>query len=577
MSQELRESLTDWLIVVSEAERQVEVTRQVLVENRSFDKARCFARVALTNGKNIGRDDLKAFLDSSRIPLSLDELDLLFEGLDRDRDGVVSPPEFWYSVCSRECSFVGECKTELKVTLEVEHSLSRVLEQEVKVQKAIERAKRELNLVPGFSVTGCFDLLDKKGKGFIEVRDIYDFIAQNNSMISYTRAERTLKRLNLGSSGRISPEEFKIAMTPRALSHETLRSRSPGNSRVFKSVVVDLDTVPSRSYLSSSKKLRSDYNTRALTPIKKEIFYSNNERGEPIMKEYFTYIEDGVKVTKESVLTYSNLQEDLFEPRRSYVTEYQTPSKVVIIPELKLSSTAKKSVVEDDDQNSPRFSALTESERLEMMSILRTYFSNIRAVEEARTVLALKYDFVPGEFFKLVDKEQFGLIKPKELEGLLTLLKVGHKHDDIRRLVKLFDKDNDGFLDRTELASMLLPADEECRHTLLNRASANISQLQHYQAETARAISLLFHALIENERFFEEVKKSIRTRVFTFFNFMDREAGGKVGQRELIAFLSYNNLEVTKNEAKLFIERFDSNLDGKVSFDEFMNEIRITN
>lgn len=576
MSQELRESLTDWLIVVSEAERQVEVTRQVLVENRSFDKDRCFSRVALTNNKSIGRDDIKSFLDASRIPLSLDELDMLFEGLDRDRDGVVSAQEFWYGICSRECSFVGECKTELKISLEVEHSLSRVLEQEVKVQKAIERAKRELNLIPGFSVTVCFDLLDKRGKGFIEVRDIYDFIAQNNSMISFTRAERTLKRLNLGSSGRIDPQEFKLALTPRALSHETLRSRSPGNSRMFKSVVVDMDDVP-RSFVSTSKKLRSDFNTRALTPIKKEIFYSNNERGEPIMKEYFTYIEDGVKVTKESILTYSNVHEDLFEPRRSTVTEYQTPSKVVVIPELKLASTAKKSVVDEDDQNSPRFSALTESERLELMSILRTYFSNIRSVEETRSVLALKYDFVLSEFFKLVDTEQYGVIKPKELEGLLALLKINCKHDDIRRLVKLFDKDNDGFLDRTELSSMLLPADDECKRTLLNRASANISQLHQYQSETSRAISQLFNALIENERFFEEVKKSIRTRVFTFFNFMDRESSGKIGQRELIGFLSYNSLEVSKNEAKLFIERFDANLDGKVSFDEFMNEIRITN
>lgn len=216
------EKLADLLNLTAEVERKVEITRQVLVENRDFDAVEVFKHLDLKNRCKISKRDLLEFLENNEIKILSKEVNMLFEHLDRDSDGYIDWEEFIKTVISKDCSFYEETQFNPNLqagdlSLELRHSLVRVFEEELKGLKILDQNKFELFNDKNFDLALSFKKLDIGKKDYLDIRDIYDFISFHVGQITYNRAERVLRRIDLDLDGKVIFGEWQIALRPRCL------------------------------------------------------------------------------------------------------------------------------------------------------------------------------------------------------------------------------------------------------------------------------------------------------------------------------------------------------------------------
>jgi Ca2+-binding EF-hand superfamily protein len=78
-----------------------------------------------------------------------------------------------------------------------------------------------------------FDLMDVDKKGFLDLRDIFDFMKSEDERVSYSDCERTLRKLDLNGDKRVDFREFTVVMRPVNISNAMERSERTNNANVF--------------------------------------------------------------------------------------------------------------------------------------------------------------------------------------------------------------------------------------------------------------------------------------------------------------------------------------------------------
>ncbi len=217
-SAENRRALSDLLLDIAEAEKHVEVSKQVMLDVRDFSSVGLFRR--LTAGSQVTFEDLDAFLRENGANLSLEDSRLVFESLDRDCDGVLAWGEFLSSCVSREFSpeatgFPNSWREHSQLSQEVETALVLTLMKELEGIKSIERAKAELiGHLKVFQLEDLFDLLDSEQKGYVSLVNLWNFLKREAGHVSLKVAERCFKRLDLDSDSRIYLKEWVLSLSP---------------------------------------------------------------------------------------------------------------------------------------------------------------------------------------------------------------------------------------------------------------------------------------------------------------------------------------------------------------------------
>lgn len=103
--------------------------------------------------------------------------------------------------------------------------MSSLLRLECDKQETFERMKNELESLAGFSVKKAFKLLDAKGRGFLDVNSIRDFITKHFSMDEITRTQKKkltfkkqimglMRRLLTSTDGKLVFNEFARVIKP---------------------------------------------------------------------------------------------------------------------------------------------------------------------------------------------------------------------------------------------------------------------------------------------------------------------------------------------------------------------------
>lgn len=210
----VEERLIDLLHEYSEAETRSEITRQVLYERRDFDAYSSYKRVLTSDLGGITRTALRTFLNNNGLFPPEADLDLLFWNLDRDGDGLVNWTEFLNTVMSREHSFVPpQYGTYYPFSVELEHSLMRVFEQEMVNQRNLEDSRRALHL-SSYTESKLFDSVDRELKGWVSLADVDAFLKSRYAGTTYAKSERAFRRIDEDGDGRVVFEEFLRAVRP---------------------------------------------------------------------------------------------------------------------------------------------------------------------------------------------------------------------------------------------------------------------------------------------------------------------------------------------------------------------------
>ena len=117
--------------------------------------------------------------------------------------------------------------------------------------KELEKLKRKLYRHKYCDFKKIFDLMDVDKKGYLDLRDIFDFMKSEDSRVSYADCERTLRRLDVNQDKRIDYNEFSLVLKPSKLFMDfrdpSLRSIASDSSNEHNKHVRDAYSRGSRS------------------------------------------------------------------------------------------------------------------------------------------------------------------------------------------------------------------------------------------------------------------------------------------------------------------------------------------
>lgn len=205
--------------LLAEIERRVEIKRQVLSDHREFHADKLFDHVAGGPRSSIGSREIIGFFNENGLTASEDELNALLKLFDHNGDGILDRSEFKRTVLSQEQGFAdGNVDKNIPLPKEIILSLLKIFDAELGGIKEVDKEKSLFFARGSEPLMVYFDEMDKKRKGFLDVRDIYELLTKFRSDATYTTASRVLRRLDRDNDQKVSEKEWERWFEPLLLS-----------------------------------------------------------------------------------------------------------------------------------------------------------------------------------------------------------------------------------------------------------------------------------------------------------------------------------------------------------------------
>ena len=210
ISGEIQSKISEILMALAEEERNVEVTRQVLTENKDYNPYQIFCFLDNEKKNKINSSDLFNFLRNKNIFSIENEIKLLILFYDYDLDTNLNLEEFINLIESKTSN-----KKELKennepITFPIEYSLTKLLEKEIVYARKLLTLLEDLKGFPDFNIHNIFHFLKDDNNKFITPENIIKFF--NGNYVSFTDNDIDLifKRIDKAKDNRIDLCEFHL-------------------------------------------------------------------------------------------------------------------------------------------------------------------------------------------------------------------------------------------------------------------------------------------------------------------------------------------------------------------------------
>ena len=155
-----------------------------------------------------------------------------------------------------------------------------------------------------------------------------------------------------------------------------------------------------------------------------------------------------------------------------------------------------------------------------------------------------------------------------------------HK-DDTNTFVRRFDRDSDGRLLYSDFCDAFTPRDPYFAGLLNNRHSAflhrDVSKFNYFLTDTREKFFRCFKVHFEIEESIELIKKRLARRPkFNYhdaFKYIDELDTGYLCREDFKRVLNKNQSYPSETELNLIADRFDKKANGRISYNEFIEEI----
>ena len=270
------QNLAELLLQIAEVERRVEVSRELLSENSKYNLANAYNVLSNNRTSNITQSDINSLLVNSGCELTRKELNMLWDFMDKNQDGVLDWREFFQQFSTHDTVYrdIYGGHTGWDFSAKLQRSMVRVLEEEIHGILELERYKAKLYSTPNYKLEHLFDSIDVARKGYITQSDIESFLnevvpdrvhfAEKKSGYNSSKSARILNRLDLNRDNTISYQEFSRGIRPQDLSSiDQTSSLDPLNFEGFVNTTTCYQTLPQAStYLAN--QIQSDADSRAV-------------------------------------------------------------------------------------------------------------------------------------------------------------------------------------------------------------------------------------------------------------------------------------------------------------------------
>jgi len=574
---------------LAKGEQEIEIARQNLTRNSGFESYTCFKRIDRHADNSLSTVEVEDFLKYHSVIVTEKGLRNLFNAYSSQNGVRLTYTDFQKIVLPKtDNELANKClrrkvthlTTEEYLPEDIERALARLLQTEIEVLNKIEELKEDLSIRHDFGILDAFNAIDTEKNGVITAEDLYAFLNKN---ISGTRrdSEAILIRFDKNKDSCLNYSEFSAIVQPTNPNYPvTLRSTSP------------LRRSPLRS-----PRATTHYEQADLTQSTYASFVSPSRVKNSITNEdYKDYLRetartDAVKSLYGSTTSFkdSALKRSYFEspsPQRiTRLAEYESPLKAKSVASEYASSIIKRpSSPLREKYEAPTFRAtiekksvegfvgLQDNQKRDLARFLKDELDLDKNLQRIKNELALQRNFNSYGIFRIFDKDNKGYITRGQLETGLQGLNIFPSKNELYLLMRRLDKNDDGLIRFADFKEEIEPKAEGSKAL---RDSEKVDEEVGIAVRTV--VRKLFNKMITTETSCEELRKSVGKKayftIYEAFHSIKKNSRGWITATTLHELLNEQGIYASEEDAELLVERYDRNRNGKISYNEFVDEI----
>ena len=214
ISNDIQSKLSEILMTLAEEERNVEVTRQVLTENKDYNPYQIFCFLDKDKKNKINDLDLIDFLRNKNIFSTENEIKLLILFYDEDLDTNLNFEEFINLIESKSSN-----KKEIKenndesiesISFSIEYSLTKLLEKEILYARKILSLFQDLKGFSDFNIHNIFHFIKNDNNNSITAQNIVQFFNECYTSFIDNDIDLIFKRIDKAKDNKIDLCEFHL-------------------------------------------------------------------------------------------------------------------------------------------------------------------------------------------------------------------------------------------------------------------------------------------------------------------------------------------------------------------------------
>ncbi|OMJ95043.1 hypothetical protein SteCoe_1748 [Stentor coeruleus] len=513
---ETEKRLADIIASIAEGEKEIEISRMNLTENRDFEPFSAFKFLDRLGIGFISYMDLQDFLNRNRIPFTSQELSSLIKQYDSDSDGRLVLSEFHQFTLPSTNNLLRDLAQQRipssRITLDIEFLLARLFDKELSFQRRLESLKQDLASRYDFSMISAFSLLDFPSTSFITRDKLYSFLRRNGKLVYDDDIDALLRRMDIDGDERLSYSEFA----------DSLRAQE--------------------SRITSSPPRRSPSRT---SPLR----YSS-----PLRRTGDSPNRNGSSVYQNETSMRSSFNRT--SPSRMSAT--------------RMSPT----------RSSIRSSPLTVVDESELVSIFFQQINLERDLNGSKKDIALCSDFTLIDAFQMFDINDLGYVNEYDFEDGLISLGLRPSREDIGLLFKHYSTLNNRKLTYSEFGKIFTPKEHEYIRIMSSRTAFNAIRSERrrvFNADTTFKLTKVLRLHLETEAVAESLRHRLARRpsfsMHEAFQAVDKDRNGYITYDEFQGLLEQHGIFATIKDVESLMDRYDKDRDGRVSYSEFLDEV----
>ena len=507
--------------------------------------------------------------------------------------------------------FIDDKKT--KLPFQVQSKLCSIFEGEWQLLQELRPLYEDLRSKPKFGAFFLFQFMDPNNTYYLDAKYVHEFLRKQDQRLSMPEIYALLRRLDSDNDGLVSYLDFKYILCgdindPSLIVPDNKNYREgeiykpkyyspqPKSSMLVKymsgeyspvkimnlkgdqdddiqhevvSSIIKTEIIPQEK---NDSNIESDVNKESFKEVKDESVDEINKESFEESKNEFTE-EVKKELPKESYEEINeNVSENIKEEFKSADSDnFKTPSITRkrendarnSSPGIGSAITAEQSP--EVIKSKSKFVLYSDWEK-DLVKIFNTQIAIDKGLDELKTELCSKSDFTLSAAYNFFDKKNRGSITTYELSVGLDELRIPHTSENLLLLMRRYDLDTDGNLNFEEFTRMLSP--------VIAKTSPKLKYTENkFSLGTKNLFCETLKFLIKTETVSGNLRrktKGIIAELLDAFGKCDENKKGFLSKEDLFELMQRNNLETDGINEKLLMNRYDKDLDGKISTNEVM-------
>lgn len=530
-SSDINNLIAQLFLEIAKNERSIQITRQVLCESTDFDAHQIFYNFISNDNKNITYVDIINFLSSNEIQITEEEAKLIILFYDQNLDGKLCFEEFINLVKNEKSSinFKSNYSNDMRLSFNIKFSLCKLLEKEINLTKIIIEMLKELRCKYGFNIHDIYHSV--KSWNFITSDSIKKFLINNNSRFLESDIHLIMRRLDINKDGKIDLCEFHALLGYPKCSFCCLCIKCDicGSSYCNKCFVPNHNCAQHNCTYSNN----SNFNKN-----------SENENQSPNISN-----DVNNKINNNNIDNKDELSDN-----------------IVNYDHLKSSSTIYIKKGYNEKENIDKIQKFN--------NFLNFLMEGENRIENIKIELCKNEDFNVEDIFRLFEKNGRGILDQDDLKYGFGVVGIFPSDYNMGLFMKRYDLQKKGFISFADFYDIVVPFEKYIRDVEKRIPKTNCAEIT-LSRQVKNSLNKLFKFLIDFENRANIEKKSLEINFKDIFNVFNNNNQEYFEFQSFIEYLNRFGLLNNQNlNPDLLYIRLDKNRNGRIDFDEFVDELQ---